>query len=66
MTPKNIAEPKTWDMVHVDLIGTYIKSIRQQQSGAIIKNNFIFTFMTMTNPVMGWFEISKLKTYNLN
>ena len=27
---KNTTELKTWDMVHVDLIGTYIKSTKQQ------------------------------------
>ena len=30
MPPKNIAELKPWDLVHVDLIGPYSKSIIQQ------------------------------------
>ena len=30
LPPKNISELKPWNSVHVDLIGPYIKSIRQQ------------------------------------
>ena len=38
-------------MVHVDLIGPYVKYIRQQQTGgAIINNNVSLTFMTMIDP----------------
>ena len=40
LPPKNIAELKPWDLVHVDLIGTYSKSIRQNQIGInIIQKN---------------------------
>ena len=38
---KNIAELKPWDSVHVDLIGPYSKSIRQQQPGGTIIGNFL-------------------------
>ena len=51
----------------MDLIGPYSKSIRQQQTvRAIIKNNFSLTCMTMIDPAMGWFEIVKVPTYDLD
>ena len=38
LQPKKTAELKSWDSVHVDLIGPYSKSIRQHKTGgAIIK-----------------------------
>ena len=39
LPPKNIAEIKPWDSVHVDLIVPYRKYIRQQQPGGIIIQN---------------------------
>ena len=36
LPPKNIAELKPWDTVHVDLIGSYRKSIRKQQPGGTV------------------------------
>ena len=67
MPPKNFAELTLWDLVHVDLIGPYSKSIiKQQLGGAIINNNVSLTCMTIINPPMGWFEIIKIPTYNLN
>ena len=54
-------------MVHVYLIGTYSKSIRQHQAvDSIIKNNVSLTCMTMTDPALGWFRIIKVPTYDLN
>ena len=67
MPPKNIAELKPWDLVHVDLIGPYSKSIIQQQSGrSIIKTNVSLTCMTMIDPATGWLKIVKIPTYNLD
>ena len=67
LTPKNISEIKPWDLLYVELIGPYSKSIRQHHpGGAIIKNNFSITCMTMIKPTMGWFEIVKILTYNLD
>ena len=40
LTPNNIAELKPWGMVHVDLVGTYSMSIRQQNPGGATINNF--------------------------
>ena len=54
-------------MVHVDLIGPYSKSIRQQDmGGAIIKNNISLTCMKTIYPSTGWFEIYKVLTYDLD
>ena len=48
LPPKNITELKTWDMVHVELIGPYIKSIiKHHLGGSSIKNNFSLTYMKM-------------------
>ena len=64
---KNIEELKPWDMVHVDLIGTYRKSIRQQQpGGAIIWNNSSLACMTMIDPATVWFKVIKIPTFNLD
>ena len=44
MLPKNIAELKPWDMVDVDLIGPYRKSIIQHHTkNYAIKNNVSLT-----------------------
>ena len=62
----NIAGLKLWDSVHVYLIGTYIKSIRQHKpDGSIINNNVSLTCMTMIKLATGWFEIFEFPTYDL-
>ena len=67
LPPKITAELKLWDLVHVDMIGPYSKSIRQHQTGgAIIKNNVSLTCMKMINPYMGWSGIVKIPTYDLD
>ena len=66
LSPKNIAELKPWDTVHVDLIGKYIKSIRQHQpGGTVIQNNDCLMCMTMIGPAKGWFEIVKIPMFDL-
>ena len=66
LPPKNLAEQKTWDTVHVDLISPYSKSIRQQQpGGTVIQNNDSLTCMTMIEPTTGWFEIAEIPTFDL-
>ena len=53
--------------MHMDLIGPYNKSIRQQHTfGAIIKNIFSLTWMTMIDPDTDWFRIFEILTYDLN
>ena len=63
----NIAELKPWESVHVDLIVTFSKSIRQQRlGGAIIKDHFSLICMKIINPATAWFEIVEIPTYDLN
>ena len=67
LPPKNIAELKPWDLVHVDLIGPYSKSIIQQQPGyATIWKNVSMTCMTMIDPATDWFKIVEIPTFNLD
>ena len=48
---KNISEMKPWDVVHVDLIGSYIKYMRQHQTGRTTIDNYVcLTCMTMIDP----------------
>ena len=66
LPPKNIAELKPWDTVHVDLIGPYSKSIRQHQlGGTVIWNNARLTCMTIIDPAKGWLDIAKIPTFDL-
>ena len=66
LPPKNIAEIKPWDTVHVYLIGPYIKSIRQQQpGGTVIWKNSSLNCMTMIDPATGWFKIFEIPTLDL-
>ena len=64
LPPKNIAELKPWDLVHVELIGPHIRSIIQQDPcGTIIWKNDSLTCMTMIDPATGWFEIVEITTF---
>ena len=66
LPPKNISVLKLWDLVHVDLICPYSKSIRQHQpGGTIIWKNASITCTTMIGPATGWFEIVKIPTLSL-
>ena len=52
--------------MHAYLIGTYRKSIRQQQPGsAIITKDVSLTCMRMLDPAPGWLEIVEIPTFNL-
>ena len=67
LSPKNITELKVWGLMHVDLIGSYSKSIRQNITGVtIINNNVSLTCRTMINPATGWFKVVKIPTYELD
>ena len=67
MPPNMIAELKTWDSVHVGLIGSYSNYIRQKYpGGVIIKNNVSLTWMTIIDPTTGWLEIFNITTYDIN
>ena len=66
MSPKNIAELKPWDTVHVDLIVPYSKYIRQQQpGGTVIQKNASWTCMLMIDPATGWFDIVEIPRFYL-
>ena len=65
LPPENTAELKPGDSVHVDLIGPYIKYIRQHQpGGTIIQNNVSMTCMAIIDPATGWFEKVKYRRLN--
>ena len=67
LTPKNIAELKLWDSVHVDLICTYRKSIGQQHLGsAIICKDGSMTCITRIDPATGLLKIFETLTFELN
>ena len=67
LPPKKIAGFKLWDMVHVELIGLYRKSIRQQQPVVdIINNDVSLTSMKIIDPATGWFEIFEVPTFDLD
>ena len=56
LSPNNTEEIKPWDLFHVDLMGTYIKSTRQQHpGGATIRNNVSLTCMTKIDPTTVYF-----------
>ena len=63
---KNIAELKLWNLVHVDLIGPYRESIRQQQiDSKVICKNASLTYMKIIDPTTGWFKIVEIPTFDL-
>ena len=52
--------------MHVDLIGPYSKSIRQQHpGGTVIRKNSSLTCIMMIDPATGWFDIVKIPTVDL-
>ena len=58
LTPNNI--------VHVDLIGTYSKSIRQHQPGVtVICKNASLTCMKIIDPATCWFQIVNMPMFEL-
>ena len=63
LPPKIIEELKQWDLVHIDLIGPYRKSIIQNQpGGVIIKKDVSLNYKTMIDPHTGWFQLFKFPT----
>ena len=66
LPPKQVEQLEPWDTVHVDLIGPYSLSAKQQQpDGTILDKEFSLTCMTFVDPATGWFEIVEVPTYNL-
>ena len=67
LPPKIILKLKPWDLLHIDLIDLYINAIRQHHPvGSIINNYFSINYMKIVSPDMGWFEIFKFLTFNLD
>ena len=48
-----LAEKIPWYKICADLVGSYFLVIKVQ------KENLHLKYVTMTNPVIGWFEIEK-------
>ena len=65
LQPKNIAELKSCNLLHVDLIGPYRTYIMQQNMGGAISKKDVSLFMIIFDPIIECFEIVKIPTYNL-
>jgi Integrase core domain. len=67
LPPKEIGELKPWHTVHVDLIGPYTVTAKQQQpANRIVSTELKLTCMTFIDPATGWFEIAEVPTYDLD
>ena len=66
--PPNIIESlKPLNLVHINLIGPYSKSIiKQKPGGAIIKKYLILAYITIIGPATGWFKIVKVPWFDLD
>ena len=66
LPPKILGEMKSWDTVHVDLIGPYSVTINQRQAnGSIRKKDVQLMCMTMIDPATGWFEIAEVPAFDI-
>ena len=65
--PTNIISALKWcNLVHIDLVGPYTKSIRQQNPGDEIINKYVrLTSMTMIDTATGWFDIFYVPWFKL-
>ena len=53
--------------MHIDLIGTYSKSTRQQKPGGAITKKYIsLAWITIIGTAMGWFKIIEVPCFNLD
>jgi Integrase core domain. len=67
LPPKDIGELQPWHTVHVDLIGPYTVTAKQQQpANKIVSTELKLTCMTFIDPATGWFEIAEVPTYDLD
>jgi Integrase core domain. len=65
LPPQDIGELKPWHTVHVDLIGPYTVTAKQQQwAKKIVTTELQLTCMTFIDPAAGWFEIAEVPTYD--
>ena len=55
-----------WRTVHTDLVGPYLITAKQIQSGGKIKEiELKLTAMTMVDPATGWFKIVEVPYYSI-
>ena len=67
LPPKNVDDLVPWETVHVDLIGPYSLTAKQQlPDGSVQDKDFSLTCMTFVDPATGWFEIAEVPTYILH
>ena len=67
LPPNIIVAFKMCNLVHIYLIGLYVKSIRQQKPGkAIIKKGVSLTCMKMIGPTTVWFKNFEVPCFDLN
>ena len=65
LLPNIIAALKPWKLVHIYLIITYAKSIRQHHPGGLmIKKDMSLTCMKIIDPTTGWFKIFKVPCFD--
>ena len=64
---KNTTELKMCDIVHIELISTYSKYIRQHKTVVTTtKSDVSLICMIIIDLTMGWFEIFEVTTFHLN
>ena len=57
---KIVSDIKQWDLVHLNLVGMYDKSVTQENTGINILLKFIrLAYMKIVNPMVGCFKIFK-------
>ena len=66
LPPNIITALKPWELVNIDLIGSYDKSIKQHQpGGAIIWKDVRFTCKKIIDPATDWFKIVEVPWFYL-
>ena len=60
--PKEVGDLKPWDTVHIDLVGPYTKTVKQDQPGLDKSKKVDLQLLAMTflDPATGWFEIAEV------
>jgi len=67
LPPKEIGKLKPWQhTVHIDLIGPYTVTVKQQQlANQIVNTKLTLVYMTFIDLATGWFEIAEVPTHDL-
>ena len=65
MSPKIIEYINAWNLVHVDLLGAYFKSVKQNQPvGSINLKDIIIKLIEMIDHATVWFEIMQVPSFD--